>query len=216
MSSATSREKHNEWMRQYRQAHPCYGIWMNIKKRCGVIKGANESEQRNYLPKHLKMDETWRRSFAAFESWCMANGWEKGMWVGRLDVDGDYVPENCVACTPKEQVPRRDARKAVLRQWREGTTTGMVGRKHSEESKRLMSEKAKAIPHKKGWHHTDATKEKIAAGNRGRTVSAETRAKIAEANRRRIWAEESKEKRRQTLLRRRQERKTSSPEIGRD
>lgn len=74
----------------------------------------------------------------------------------------------------------------------------MAGRKHSAETRAKFSERLRgnsyakgfkhtaetiAKSHRGGWSHSPESKEKIAAGNRGKVVSPEARARIAEARR---------------------------------
>ncbi len=48
------------------------------------------------------------------------------------------------------------------------------------EVRKIISEKAKVREYKTGWHHTEETKAKIGAGNRGKVVSEETRQKLSD------------------------------------
>jgi len=57
-----------------------------------------------------------------------------------------------------------------------GGNSGMVGYKHSEETRRKVSES------KKGWKMSDAQREFISKLHTGKVVSEETRKKISKAN----------------------------------
>ena len=81
-----------------------------------------------------------------------------------------------------------------------GANNIMFGRRHSEETKRLMSEKRKGIG--KGIPHgpmNEETKLKLSEAKKGEKSvwygkhhTEETKAKIGEANTKRVWSEESK------------------------
>jgi len=41
------------------------------------------------------MCDEWLESFQAFYDWAMDNGWKKRLTIDRLNVEGNYCPENC-------------------------------------------------------------------------------------------------------------------------
>lgn len=84
------------------------------------------------------------------------------------------------------------------------TEAAFKGHRHTDETKRKMSEKKKELVGDKnpfwGKHHTDETKEKIRKAKEN--VSEDTRRKISEAAKARgPQSEEAKEKKRATMLR---------------
>lgn len=77
-----------------------YGVWSGMKARC-----SRESQigYEYYGGRGIVVCDEWRASFIAFRDWAMANGYEEGLTLERLDVDGNYEPSNCKWITQAEQ-----------------------------------------------------------------------------------------------------------------
>lgn len=83
------------------QAHkPIYSVYRNMIDRCHCPKDHN---YQRYGARGIKVCNQWRQSKKAFFDWAYANGYEKGLSLDRIDVNGDYCPENCRWATPKQQ-----------------------------------------------------------------------------------------------------------------
>lgn len=68
-----------------------YKCWQNMRNRC------NNPASRDYKwygSRGIRVCVEWER-FTTFEAWALASGWEPGLTIDRLDVNGHYEPNNC-------------------------------------------------------------------------------------------------------------------------
>lgn len=72
--------------------HPLFKVWSAIQQRCTNPKTVN---YKNYGGRGIDLCKEWRLDFKTFYDWSMANGWEKGLQIDRINNDGNYEPGNC-------------------------------------------------------------------------------------------------------------------------
>ena len=76
-----------------------YRLWGQIVTRC---ENPNAKSYRWYGARGITMDDTWRSDPKSFCDWVIAHGYKAGLEIDRIDVDGNYTPNNCQFVTHKE------------------------------------------------------------------------------------------------------------------
>ena len=69
-----------------------YGIYTNMKSRCN---NKNMSEYHCYGGRGIKVCEEWQKEPQAFIQWALNNGYKEGLSIDRINVNGNYEPDNC-------------------------------------------------------------------------------------------------------------------------
>ena len=78
-------------MESYKHMTRLYNIWKCMRQRCNNPK--NPSYQ-SYGGKGIQICAEWQE-YAVFRAWAYAAGYDDTKSIDRIDVNGNYCPENC-------------------------------------------------------------------------------------------------------------------------
>lgn len=69
-----------------------YSIWQHMRFRCN---NPNRSRYKDYGGRGIRVCKEWNEHFEPFYEWAMSHGYKKGLSIDRIDVNGNYEPNNC-------------------------------------------------------------------------------------------------------------------------
>lgn len=94
-----------------------YNVWKNMKGRCN---NPNYKVYKNYGGRGIKVCDEWQNEengFINFYNWAIENGYKErsGLSIDRIDVNGNYEPNNCRWVDSKIQtINRRNSKGKII------------------------------------------------------------------------------------------------------
>ena len=103
-----------EKLRERNTKHGCsttrlYRIWRGMISRCNY---PSASGYKNYGARGIKVCDEWFE-FETFADWAEAAGYAEELTIERVDVNGDYCPENCKWIPWSEQYKNKRERSSI-------------------------------------------------------------------------------------------------------
>ncbi len=80
----------------------CY---YRLKQKCYNTK---DDHYKYYGKRGIKVCDEWLGDFEAFYNWAMNNGYKEDLTIDRIDVNGNYEPNNCRWVDQKTQTRNRN------------------------------------------------------------------------------------------------------------
>ena len=84
-----------------------HNIWCGITNRC--------KHHPQYAGRGIVMCEEWK-TYVNFRDWALSSGYQEGLTIERIDVNGNYEPENCTWIPLSKQARNRTTTKWVIYQ----------------------------------------------------------------------------------------------------
>ena len=84
-----------------------YQVWRDMKGRC---TNPNCNNYHKYGGRGISFSKEWE-DWSTFKQDLLTVGWKEGLWVDRIDPNGDYCKDNVRVVTPQQSLYNRSSRQ---------------------------------------------------------------------------------------------------------
>lgn len=77
-----------------------YVKWCHMIERCN---NSHSEHYKDYGGRGITVCDAWRNNYITFRDWAICNGYNESLTLDRIDVNGNYCPENCRWVSHKDQ-----------------------------------------------------------------------------------------------------------------
>ena len=159
-----------------------YHIWANIKDRC---LNSKSSSYKYYGERGITICDEWKNDFIEFRDWALDNGYKEDLSIERINVNGNYEPNNCCWIPLKNQCKNTRWNKYYTLNGETHSTVEwsiLLGGTEALVGRRLKDgwdlERALTTPARKGnYRYKDETRK--AFDERRKSLLAKTRTELA-------------------------------------
>lgn len=95
-----------------------FSIWGKMKDRCVNTKS---DKFKWYGKRGIRVCEEWKNSFQNFYEWAIKNGYQEHLTIDRIDVNGNYCPENCRWADVYKQANNKRTNRILQMKWEKHT-----------------------------------------------------------------------------------------------
>ena len=92
------------WKKHGYSGERLYHIWVNMKQRC---YNQHSKDYKNYGLLNVRVCDEWLHDYLLFRKWAYSHGYEDDLTIDRINVYGNYEPDNCRWITNAEQQKNR-------------------------------------------------------------------------------------------------------------
>ena len=150
--------KKNNIGKEYHRLHQSYKDMLN---RCHSTKNRSYNQ---YGKRGITVCNEWKNSFDSFKKWSLDNGYDKKLTLDRINVNGNYEPNNCRWISVKEQNNNR-RNNVVVTYNGETMTLHELSERYTDISYKTLWARLN-----KGWDLSSAIETPVRRSRNGRYI----------------------------------------------